>query len=625
MSPIAPREGASAVRRRVEPETVGLVALAAVALTLSWRRWPDLLVDFGQQLYVPWRLALGDRLHRDIWFLHGPLSQHVDAALFRLFGASYTVLIVADIAVAAAAAAALHRLARRSGGRVAAAAAAALFIGLFACAQYVWHGNYNWIGPYTHEATHGTALALAMTLALARWIDSGGTGRAALAGLCLGLALLTKVDVAAAAAATAACALVLAALLPGPAARGGGRAAFLAAAAAPPAGFVLYFATYLPPGAALRAAAAGFASLSSDVARNRFYQHVLGLDDPAGHLAAMGRMTTLAIAAAAAAAAADLLAARFAGAPRRVAAAAGVALFAGLVLWPEIVPWMELPRALPPLVGALAGGLLWDLARRRADAAERRRLVPLLLLAILGAGMVAKVALNVHLFHYGFYLALPATIACAVAALGWAPRRLAARGGTGTLFSAAALAVAAAAVVYHLRWSEALYGRKDLAVGRGGDVILTFGAADDETGAITRQALDWVEANTAPDATLVGLPEGIMINYLTRRATTTPCMNFMMTEMILFGEDRLVSDLEAHPPDYVLLVHKDTREFGVGPFGADPRYGKRILDWVRDRYRPVARFGAEPFRGEKFGIAVLRRGAAAEGAADRQPEPAGDR
>ena len=105
-----------------------------------------------------------------------------------------------------------------------------------------------------------------------------------------------------------------------------------------------------------------------------------------------------------------------------------------------------------------------------------------------------------------------------------------------------------------------------------------------------------------------GFPEGIMLNYLARRRARTTCMNYVMTEIILFGEKNLLDQLREDPPDYVLLVHKDTSEFGVGFFGQDPRYGREIMTWVNRNYRPVAQFGAEPFRSRRFGIRILKRG-----------------
>ncbi len=76
-----------------------MVALAFVfAAAISWRRWPDLLVDFGGQLYIPWRLANGAVLYRDLfYFAGGPLSQYFNALLFKIFGTSFLTLIVANL------------------------------------------------------------------------------------------------------------------------------------------------------------------------------------------------------------------------------------------------------------------------------------------------------------------------------------------------------------------------------------------------------------------------------------------------------------------------------------------------------------------------------------------------
>jgi hypothetical protein len=234
------------------------------------------------------------------------------------------------------------------------------------------------------------------------------------------------------------------------------------------------------------------------------------------------------------------------------------------------------------------------------------------LLSVFSLALLAKIALNVHVFHYGFYLAMPAAVTLAVALLFWAPRALQARGSPGMVFRALSIAVLLAAVAFHLRWSRTMYGLKDLPVGRGGDTILTFGPTVETTGAVTAEALLWIEDRTPDGATLVGLPEGIMLNYQARRRSTTPYVNFTMGESIRFGEDGLLLSLREHPSDYVALVHRKTGEFGVGRFGADERYGRRVVDWIQSHYTPVARFGGNPLADEGFGILILERRRAPE-------------
>lgn len=71
------------------------LVLPVVGVTLaivSWQKWQDLIVDFGQQVYVPWQLAEGQILYRDIFYIYGPLSSYVHALLFKIFGPGILVL-----------------------------------------------------------------------------------------------------------------------------------------------------------------------------------------------------------------------------------------------------------------------------------------------------------------------------------------------------------------------------------------------------------------------------------------------------------------------------------------------------------------------------------------------------
>ena len=108
-----------------------------------------------------------------------------------------------------------------------------------------------------------------------------------------------------------------------------------------------------------------------------------------------------------------------------------------------------------------------------------------------------------------------------------------------------------------------------------------------------------------PDQTVAVLPEGAMINYLARRRTSVPVTNFMPTEFTVFGEDRILASFRHSPPDYVVLVHKDTSEFGFRFFGRD--YGEAVFEWIRANYDRVALIGAVPLQTDRFGIELRRR------------------
>src|SRR5207244_2348842 len=91
---------AEAVPEPRRPRLLGpLVLLGLGAALFVWTRdtWPDVVVDFGRELYVPWRLSAGAVLYRDIAWFNGPFSAYANALLFRLAGPSLQVLVAVNL------------------------------------------------------------------------------------------------------------------------------------------------------------------------------------------------------------------------------------------------------------------------------------------------------------------------------------------------------------------------------------------------------------------------------------------------------------------------------------------------------------------------------------------------
>src|SRR5207249_8319465 len=98
-----------------------LITIAAAGmLAWSWGRWPDPVLDFGRELYVPWQLADGKVLYEDIAYFNGPLSPYFNALWFRIFGASLRTLVYVNLAIVAWLLVVLYDLLARLGGRIAA-------------------------------------------------------------------------------------------------------------------------------------------------------------------------------------------------------------------------------------------------------------------------------------------------------------------------------------------------------------------------------------------------------------------------------------------------------------------------------------------------------------------------
>lgn len=579
-----------------------LIAAACAAMAAwTWGAWPDVLVDFGRELYVPWRLSEGAVLYRDIAWFNGPLSAYANALLFELFGASLLTLVVANLALLALLTGLVWAIVRSISDALAATAAALVLVLIFGFGQLVGIGNYNFVCPYSHEVTHGLVLGLAALACLLRWERRRRGAWVALAGLLLGLCFLTKAEVFLAAACASATLLAAAAWRETEArARLPRTLAILAAAAllAPLVAWAL-LSRQLSAGEALRGTLGSWPwVLGGDAGGLLFYRQGMGLDAPgerAGELLAwtgrwllvLGPITALAFSL------------RRSGNATTLAASAAAVLAGSLCLGLlSRHDWLAAPRPLPLFVAALGALFAWRVVKRTEGHRAARGRLALCVFALL---LLAKMILNARILHYGFALALPATMLVVVALVSWLPAWLDSRGRAGWVLRAAAIALFAAAATAHLRITSSFLAAKSQQVGSGPD---RFRA--DARGALVNAALEELRAQAPPGATLAVLPEGVMLNWLSRRMNPTPYVNFMPPELALFGEREILAAFEDRPPDFVLLVHKDTSEYGFPLFGPD--YGTALASWIQERYQSVRQLGQPPLvPGTVFGILFLRR------------------
>jgi len=171
-----------------------LFSIGAFMARLTWRTWADPVIDFGRELYVPWRLLSGQHLYSEIAYQNGPLSPFLNALWFAIGGVSLHTLETVNAAILLAVCWLLFHLLRAVSSRAAATVACATFLALFAFAEFLY-GNHNWMAPYSHELTHGIALSLLAIVATRSWLVAGRARALAAAGLLTGLVFLTKAEV----------------------------------------------------------------------------------------------------------------------------------------------------------------------------------------------------------------------------------------------------------------------------------------------------------------------------------------------------------------------------------------------------------------------------------------------
>ena len=249
------------------------------------------------------------------------------------------------------------------------------------------------------------------------------------------------------------------------------------------------------------------------------------------------------------------------------------------------IDWQEIGRPLALTSTAAFFVLLIRIAKPQATGGDCAR-VTRIVFATFAALLLLKIPLHVVLYHYGFVLAAPALMITVVAFVGWIPRWIDARGGCGAIARYGAIgAVLATSIAYLSHASDHFYGHQKLAtVGAGADGFYT-----DSRGGEINQTLDAISA-TPKDATLAVVPQGAMINFLSRRENPTPFVVLMPPELIMFGEDPILAEYQKHPPDLLVILGTNLGEYGYKSF---PQYAPKLAAWIDASYRVVTRGGSK--------------------------------
>ena len=263
--------------------------------------------------------------------------------------------------------------------------------------------------------------------------------------------------------------------------------------------------------------------------------------------------------------------------------------------------WSHAATPWPLFLLVMAAMSLLHLVRCRQDSHESACLILRTMVVVFAMGLLFKMVLDTRVYHYGFALALPAMMLVVAALLCWIPNWLTRLGGCGVVFRTVALGVVVATGLVHVRFIDRRFAKVTNPVASGANQFLVAHHAKE-----INWALEETLKRLEPEDTLLVVPEGAMINFLSARRNPTPYVNLMPPELILFGEDNILDSLRAAPPDFAMVVHNDTANpFGLRFFGRD--YGERIWAWIESEYCPVSSIGAPPLQDERFGIVLLKR------------------
>jgi hypothetical protein len=596
-------------RRILFPSLLAAVSLLAIALAwLTWAKWGDVVIDVGRELEVPWKITEGQVLYRDLAYNYGPLSPYLNAAFLEVFGLHLGSLLLDGFLSAAIGAGLVYLLARRFVGRTLSLAFVVVFLLECVFQHYLWNGSFQFLLPYSFPAVHSILFALGALLALERSFESGSLRWLAAAGALGGLAALCKIEIAAAlAAALAASSTVLARRIWREPARAVGHGLAWGAPFA-----AVTVAGYLP---FLAASSYGrvvtenvFKSSLVDVGSNVFFLRQLGIDDLGAGVGALGASALFWSAAAALLYAAARLDGLREGADGRGEVPFGI-LLAALVWaasWFVLSP-MTVFRAVPlvALAVAVRSGI-----RVLRDASEDRPAdgfaAAFGVFALLAVG---RIVLNVGTYQYGFFMALPGVILLGVFLASILPRWVGMRERVRRPFAAfvCVLLVVVSARNFVTGSLPKFRGKTMEIAGPHGRMHAFPWRPRYEAIRIALQHLE--EHHPDPDETLLVIPEGAALNFLTGRRNPTSYNLLIPPELAPPGvEERIVEQIRENRIDTILLIDRAVDEYGYRGPGID--YALDLMRFVEEAYRAEARIGPRPYSlgpGREGGAILYRR------------------
>lgn len=586
-------------------ETWGLPAILILGLfmtTISWQKWADLIVDYGQQLYLPWQLSEGKVLYRDLDYLFGPFSAYLHALLFKIFEPGIMVLAWFNLGVVAALSFLIYLLFKYFSDALTANLATLAFIGIFAFGQYAGGGNFNFVCAYVYELAHGVFLSFIILWLFIQILDRPSQLKLISIGFLTGVVYLTKPE--AFLAITTALALGFYFLfnnkvLP--------RNSFWILSGTffiAPILTTLYFSIQMPVSQAISYIfLPWFHVFGSSLSDLPMYLWVMGTDFLGKNIGKMFYYFFLILGFCLGLVFMDRWLKKFSKRSHLAGWGVSLLMVSSLGLWQNLLPIFELPRSLPLIILTYCIFLLLKLIKPTEDNFNRN--LGLLVFSVFSLVLMFKMIFHVQVSHYGFALALPATLILIHILTHEVPRQVSINLKPLSMYRPIAITVVAIFIGLHIQFEYKMYSFKGQPVGNGSDTLVDYHLFLNPRGVIFNGAIDFIQKEIPEEARFAAVPGSIMLNYMTRRESPLKYIYLDPGAFQLIGDYKIYADLQRIRPPYIVLGEQKFSQQGRTHFGKD--FGKHILQWIHENYFVIQQYGAEPFVTEDFGIQILKR------------------
>jgi hypothetical protein len=540
---------------------------------------------------------------------YGPLSHWFNALIFRVAGVGFMHLVWANLVIYVVILALIYLGLRIGWGRLAAFAGSLAFVMVFSFNQIVGIGNYNFVSPYSHETTHGFLLVLILIHLWASWLREPRRWKVVSAGLCCGLCVLLKVEVLFVAGIVTAGALLrafrttaglrrLKAWFPiaGP---------FLLASILPSvvATLIFWLNDGFTFGAAFSWANIAWTGLFvyKNIVSTPLQMEFMGFANSPANLAILfiyGGLFLAGVCGLAVVCRKMKLKKGFDWRVPLLLVIAGLASY-----W---LTWFEWGVTFPAFLSlALFIALRKKpLGEQPSESAAMYSANMRWLFFLAAVAFLARMCLNPRIYHYGFCQAALAGVVIVATAFRSLPDLVGLRGSNRD-FYLASLAVFFGLGLWKIQERSNMFlSLKTEPIGEGADMFYSYSPQAEPTFAILEDARK-ILASRADCGSLLVIPEGVMLNYLLRKPV--PIRSYNFNPYWLNWRDQILDALQKSPPDYVVLISRDMREYGMNYFGDSPEHGAKIFAWIRANYANVWRAGGNPLDMNQRGAIILQK------------------
>jgi hypothetical protein len=268
--------------------------------------------------------------------------------------------------------------------------------------------------------------------------------------------------------------------------------------------------------------------------------------------------------------------------------------------------WIFCATTFPFLLGAAAVCLVRTTVLSSSVKTISIRRWNQLLFFVAAVGMLARMAFDPTISHYGFFQAvLAGTWLCAFLIAEY-PRMFALSGAPRAALRLGIVIFLAGGAVALTRRSLEFYRAKQTPVGTAADEIRGYTQEIYPLVGLWERTRAFIAAQTPSDSALLVIPEGISLNYWTRRKHPLRITDVLPATLALNPRD-VATDLALTPPDYIVIIPRQMAELGFERYGQDAASGRSILQWVEKNYRLLAREGDDPLNPKAVGVWVLKR------------------